>query len=121
MEADIVGLKELSFCGYHGVTPEEKKIEQQFLVDVEIKTDLSKAAIHDDIVHAPDYSLVYKIVKQIVEGPSTNLLETLAENIASDILSSFSIDQVLVRVTKVKPPIPFLNQGSAYVEIVRQN
>jgi len=121
MEVDIVGLKELSFNGYHGVSPEERKAEQEFLVDVKIKTDFSEAASNDDIAYTLDYSLVYEIIRQVIEGPSKHLLETLAENIASGILRAFSVDNVHVRVTKVKPPIRSLIHGSAYVEIMRSN
>ena len=121
MNDDIVGLEGLSFNGYHGVTLEEREFEQEFLVDIEITADQSKAAKHDDIAYAPDYSLVYQIVKKIIEGPSKNLLETLAETIASEILMVSSVQVVHVRVTKVKPPINTMNQGSAYVEIMRSN
>ena len=121
MNDDIVGLEGLSFYGYHGVTSEEKESKQEFLVDIELTADQNKAAKYDDITYTADYSLVYQIVKKIIEGPSKNLLETLAETIASEILMVFSVQVVLVRVAKVKPPINTMNQGSAYVEIMRSN
>ena len=39
----------MRFFGYHGVFPEENKLGQQYIVDLELLLDLSEAAATDDL------------------------------------------------------------------------
>jgi dihydroneopterin aldolase len=103
---DKVFLKQMSFYGYHGVFPEENRLGQRFLVDVEMVADLQEAGQTDDLRKTIDYSKIYEMVKTEVEGKPYRLLETLAERIAQRILSHELVQEVRVRVTKPEPPIP---------------
>ena len=118
MEPYKVLLYGLRFYGYHGVWPEEKKVGQWFEVDLEMWGDFTKAAQSDNLEEALDYSMVYKLVKNIMEGPGVNLLEKLASQIAGVLLEIDSIQKVLVRVKKPGAPLggPL---GYAGIEIVR--
>ena len=57
----------MNFFAYHGVYPDEKKNGQNFIVDLELYTDLSTAGKSDNLKHTIDYSNVYEIIKQIME------------------------------------------------------
>lgn len=103
---DKILFHEMEFYGYHGVYPEENRIGQRFRVDLELKTDLSVAGKSDDLSDTINYADVYETVKAMVEGERYQLVEALAERIAAKLLSRFSLDAVLVRVTKPDPPIP---------------
>ena len=55
----------LEFYAFHGVIPAEQKIGSRYLVDIEIKTDLSKASETDNLKDTIDYSLIYKFQNKI--------------------------------------------------------
>ncbi|MEW6662218.1 MAG: dihydroneopterin aldolase [Bacillota bacterium] len=117
---DRISLKSMAFYGYHGVLPEEKSLGQRFLVDVTIWLDLRQAAAADSLQAGVDYTEIYRIVKGLVEGTRFNLIETLAERIASAVLQGFpQIDQVTAVVTKPEAPIPGMLAGVA-VEVTRR-
>ncbi len=103
--ADSITMKDLSFYGYHGVFPEEKKIGQLFRISLELFLDLKKAGKTDNLEDTVDYAAVCEIIKGVMEGTSCNLLETLAEKIASGVLK-FPVQGVVVEIKKTSPPLP---------------
>ncbi|CAL9169059.1 unnamed protein product [Musa hybrid cultivar] len=107
------------FHGFHGVKLEEKKLGQKFVIDVDAWMDLSNAGKSDDISVTVSYTAIYRIVKEVVEGPSQNLLESVAHLIANTTLLQFpQISAVRVKVGKphvaVRGTIDYLG-----VEILR--
>ncbi len=101
---DEVFLEAVRFYAYHGVNPEERVQGQRFVVDIRLATDLRAAGVTDDLTQTVNYSAVYKRVKAIVEGPPRDLLEALAEDIASALLADFSASTA-VTVTVRKPEV----------------
>jgi dihydroneopterin aldolase len=102
---DRIIAKGLRFAGCHGVLAREKSQPQQFLVDVEIIKDLKKAAIYDSVAFTVNYQEVFQEVKRIVEKETFNLIETLADAIAEQILARFQVDSVEVTVYKPDAPV----------------
>lgn len=74
-------------------------------LDVELHGDFANCASRDSIGDALDYTKVYDVVKEVVERRSYKLLEALAGAVASELISRFVIDKVIVRVRK--PNVPF--------------
>ena len=103
---DKVFLREMQYYGYHGAYPEENRLGQRFIVDLELELDLSPAARQDDLEKTVDYQAVYDTVKEEVEGSPVKLVETLAERIVRRLFTTFPVDAVWIRVTKPDPPIP---------------
>lgn len=117
---DKIFVNKMEFYGYHGVFPEEKKLGQRFVADVIACLDLQKAGQTDQLEHSVNYGEIYRICKEVVEGESVNLVETLAERIAGNILTEFPlVSEVTVKVTKPDPPIPGHYQSVA-IEITRR-
>ena len=100
MPPDQILLKGMEFYGYHGVHAAEKERGQRFIIDLTMERDARPAASSDDLADAVNYAAVYAAVRQITEGPSLNLLETLAETIATRILTDFDIRAITVSVKK---------------------
>jgi dihydroneopterin aldolase len=80
--------------------------------------DLSPAAGTDNLGATVDYERVHALVVGIGTQERFQLLETLAERMASGILEEFPVQQVTVRATKPSPPIPGVF-GGVSVEITR--
>ncbi len=101
---DDVFLEAMRFYAYHGVNPEERVQGQRFIVDIRLATDLRAAGVSDNLAQTVNYSAVYKRVKAIVEGPPRDLIEALAEDIASALLADFPATTA-VTVTVRKPEV----------------
>ncbi|WVZ65854.1 hypothetical protein U9M48_015153, partial [Paspalum notatum var. saurae] len=105
-ERELVGkdklvLRGLQFHGFHGVKQEEKTLGQKFVVDVDAWMDLTTAGQTDSISDTVSYTDIYRIVKDVVEGPSQNLLESVAHRIATATLLKFpQVSAVRVEVKK---------------------
>lgn len=105
MGNDKMYLTGMQFYGRHGVFPEEKAMGQKFIIDVELSLDLKKAGVTDDIANTLNYADIYALVKNITTLKSFNLIEALGEAIAREILASYRVDQVRVKVEKPHAPI----------------
>ncbi len=115
---DRVLIHGVQFHGHHGVRAEERELGQRFVVDVELRLDLSPAAGTDNLAATVDYERVHALVVEVGTGERFNLLETLATRIASAILEGFPVRQVTVRATKPSPPVAGI-LGGVSVEITR--
>jgi len=84
---DRIELEGMAFSGRHGVRPAEREQPQEFKVDVKLDADVGAAGRSDNVGDTVDYRLVYAIAKEVIEGESAQLIETLAEKIADRVLS----------------------------------
>jgi len=117
---DKIQLNKMQFYGFHGLFPEENKLGQRFIVDVELFLDLKVAGKSDHMNDSIDYGLVYEYVQQIVEGEAKNLIEAVAERIAEQLLTNFGLlTACKVKITKPDPPIVG-HYESVAVEIFRE-
>ena len=119
---DRIVLSNMVFQGRHGVGDGERAQVQPFEVDVEIHLDLRPAGLADDLSKTVDYRDVFEICRSIVEGPSRQLIETLAESIAGAVLersAAAGATQIMVRVRKRKAPLPGRLDHAA-VEVTRR-
>jgi dihydroneopterin aldolase len=106
--SDTISVLGIRARGRHGVLPFEREIGQPFVVDVEMCVDTSRAAATDDLALTVDYGTVAMEVVRIVTGPPYQLIETLAERIAEQILGISGVDRVTVSVHKPHAPVPEL-------------
>jgi dihydroneopterin aldolase len=88
------------FSGKHGVTDAERARSQRFTVDIELESDLSRSARSDHLGDTVDYRRVHAIAKEVIEGESADLIETLAGRIAVKALKVPRVESVTVKVTK---------------------
>jgi len=102
---DKITLAGMKFYGFHGVLPEEKRLGQWFEVDIELSGFFTKAASSDQLADTLDYSRLYGDVRQLVEGESLNLLETLTSRIADKLMENSGVYKTMVRVKKPGAPL----------------
>jgi 7,8-dihydroneopterin aldolase/epimerase/oxygenase len=120
-DSDVVFLEGLRFYAYHGVNPEERSQGQRFVVDVHIAADLREAGQTDDLTRTVNYSLVYRRVRDVIEGPPRNLIEAVADEIAAALLQEFAAAQrVTVTVRKPEVAIKGAMLDAAGVTVVRK-
>ncbi len=119
MSRDRILLQGLRFYGYHGVNPEETRLGQRFVVDLELGVDTRAAGQSDDLTRTVNYGAVYDDVRAVVEGRPYKLIEAVAEAVAARVLERYPVRDVLVRVRKPEAPIPAQMDWVA-VEIYRE-
>ena len=120
MSTDKIRLEGMVFYGYHGATAAERELGQRFIVDLEVERDLLKAGGSDNLEDTVDYSALYKVVKDTVQGASRTLLESVAQIIAARVLEEFPVEAVRVKVKKPDVPIKGSVLAGASVEIYRR-
>lgn len=102
--SDSIKIEGIIAIGYHGVYTEERAKGQKFIVDV--KLSLSLQGINDDLSKTVNYADVAHLVVRHITGEPVNLIETVAESIADEILKDFPlVKEVKVKVHKPEAPI----------------
>lgn len=104
--SDRIELRGLTVRGRHGVFEHERADGQDFVVDLTVWIDLVDAAASDDLSHTYDYGLLAERAAAIVAGPARNLIETVAAEIAEDVMNDERVHAVEVAVHKPQAPIP---------------
>ena len=117
---DRIIVEGMTFYGYHGIRPEERKLGQRFTVDVQAHLDLRAPGRSDKLTDTVNYVEIYRIAKAVVEGEPHNILESVAETVALRILDSFLVEAVRVRVGKPSPPISGAILKGVAVEVYRE-
>lgn len=117
---DYIHVNEMAFYGYHGALPEENRLGQRFKVTVSLALDLAEAGRTDALEKTVNYAEVYSICQSIVEGEPYQLIESVAEKIASTLLTEFQRKVLGVRVLLIKPDPPIQGHyASVAVEVTR--
>lgn len=100
-----IKLKNIRTFSFHGCLEEEARIGSDYRVDLEIKSDLRKSAISDELKDTVDYVLLNKIVEEEMAIRS-KLLEHVAHRILNRIFKEIpSVSRILLAVSKLNPPI----------------
>lgn len=97
---DIVFISDLDIDTVIGIFDWEREIRQTVRLNVEMNTDVRRAALTDRIEDALDYKAVSKRLIAFVEKSEFGLVETLAERCAEIILSEFPVQWVRLRLDK---------------------
>ncbi|GAA0510550.1 dihydroneopterin aldolase [Saccharopolyspora thermophila] len=104
--ADRITLTGLRVRGHHGVFEHERRDGQDFLVDITVWIDLGEAAASDDLAKTLHYGELAERAAAIVAGPPRDLIETVAGEIADDVMSDERVHATEVTIHKPSAPIP---------------
>jgi dihydroneopterin aldolase len=97
---DIVYIRDLRIETIIGIFDWERRTRQTISLDIDMATDIRRAAASDDIKDALDYKAVSKRLIQFVEQSDFQLVETLTERIAGIIMNEFNVPWVRVMLNK---------------------
>ena len=112
---DRIRLAGLVARGHHGVLAHERRDGQDFVVDVTVWIDLATAAASDDLADTYDYGVLAQRAAAVVAGPARNLIETVAAEIAEEVMADQRVHAVEVVVHKPAAPIPLAFSDVAVV------
>jgi dihydroneopterin aldolase len=113
--ADRIELRGLKVRGNHGVFDHERRDGQDFSIDITLWIDLEKAAASDQLPDTYDYGVLAQRAADIVGGEARNLIETVAAEVADDVMTDERVHAVEVTVNKPQAPIPLTFANVAVV------
>lgn len=102
---DKILIRDLKIFAYHGVNPEEKENGQNFVFDIDLSVNMTKACYSDNVEDTVSYAKVIKTVTRTATAEKYDLLEKLAQVTADTILSEYP-DVFNVSITLKKPNAP---------------
>src|SRR5215467_6345263 len=104
MSVITINLKQLRFFAHHGLYEEERKVSNEFIVDLEVGL-AAPSSVVTKMSETINYIKLYELVKTHMLQ-TTDLLETLATKITEDIHQSYSqVKKVSIDITKKYPPM----------------
>lgn len=106
MSTDRIELRGLRAYGYHGCFDFERRDGQEFVVDITLWLDFTRAAATDELAATVDYGELAERAVTIVSGPARNLIETVVAEIADEVMRDDRVSAAEVVVHKPAAPIP---------------
>ena len=102
-----IRIRGLRVYGYHGVLEHERNEGQYFIVDASITIDSERASATDDIANTVSYAEIAHLISENVRNNPVNLLETLSQRLADEVLFAASpwAKKVKRKVSKPDAPI----------------
>ena len=110
-------ITDLVFNTSIGIHDFEKKKEQQIKFNVEIDINPLLKSAENDLDSIINYESIINNIKSITKKKHYNLLETLAEDIFSDLFLNKNIIKIKLRIEK---PEIIKNTSSVGVEIIKK-
>lgn len=98
---DIIFIEELRIETLIGIYPREKALPQPVEMSLRIGASTASAGASDDIGDTIDYAQVVQRIRADLASQHFNLLEALAEHVATLILEDFRAGWVQVSVAKL--------------------
>ncbi len=105
---ESIEIKNLRITGHHGVLEQERRVGNEFSIDITVRlADVADAMENDTLADTVNYAEIVAIVKQQMAMPS-KLLEHVAARIRKAICDTYpdKISGGSVTVAKLAPPIP---------------
>ena len=100
MAKDIIFIEGLEIETIIGVYEHERDIKQKVVLDIEMTIPESDAASSGDLRHTVDYDAVSKLVTSYVKDTQYQLIESLAEQVATLVLGAFATDSLKLKLSK---------------------
>lgn len=115
---DKIFIDGLETSGIIGIHPREQHIPQRIRVSASVSYNIHEAALRDDISQTINYSTLSRHILAFIEKSHYRTIEAFIESLADEILNSYPVHDILLRVEK---PDAVPAAASVGVEIFRKN
>lgn len=100
-----VALHGVKFFAYHGFYPEEQRIGNHFVVDIEVEFDARQKIVDDRLDHTVNYEILFEILQKEMKQPR-KLLETVVQSINQETLKAYPfLLRIRTGIKKLHPPM----------------
>lgn len=97
-------LRQVRFHAYHGVLEQERRVGNDYAINVVAECDFTHAMLTDELEDTVNYAEIYRVVKEEMAIPS-KLLEHVAGRIGERLFNEFpSLQSLDISIMKVNPP-----------------
>jgi dihydroneopterin aldolase len=101
----LIAVEGLQFYAHHGYHKEEQVLGGKYTVDIYMKTNITEAAITDELKKTIDYEEIYQLTKSEMQIHA-RLIEHVCKRILDKILDQYpEVLHLKVRVSKHSPPL----------------
>ena len=102
---NTISLHGAEFFAYHGFYPEEQRLGNKFIIDIDVNFITGGDLKKDDIGGTINYEQLYEIVEEQMKQ-TKKLIETVAQNILDDTKKKFpAAKAVRISIKKLNPPL----------------
>ncbi|MEO1849427.1 MAG: dihydroneopterin aldolase [Psychrobacter sp.] len=115
-QSDVVFIKGLKVEAVIGVFDWERAITQPLLIDIALETNISRAAVSDDVSDALSYKEVCDDVSEWCKEIKAKLLEHLAGQISDKIFAKYDCQKITLSIAK---PTAIAQVDAVGVQITR--
>ncbi len=113
-------LKNVKIYSNHGCLDEEGLIGSEYVLQLEVSTDLNKSSVSDNLEDTVDYVALNLIIKEEMLKRS-KLLETVAKRILDRVFCEhLSVNKAKVEISKINPPIGAGGVGAVSIIVKRK-
>jgi dihydroneopterin aldolase len=110
--SDLIRIVDLEVFAHIGVPEEERRETQRLLISLEMSfASFAPAAKTDDLSRTVNYHDVAQRVRHVATKRPRKLLETLAEDIATEVLKSYPMQKLVLEIKK------FILPDTQYVSV----
>jgi len=99
-DSDTVFIRGLRADAIIGIYDWERNTRQNLILDLEMASDVSRAAASEDITDAIDYEKISNRILTFVSDSEFQLIETLAERVAALVIEEFGVSWLRLTVHK---------------------
>lgn len=100
-----ITLDDMQFYAYHGVLSQEQKVGNTYIISLQLELNTYTSMGNDKLSDTINYAEVYATVANEMSRSSL-LLEHVVGRIARSLMLRFEmIEQISLKLSKVKPPI----------------
>ena len=99
-----IHIEQLEISTHIGVPDEERATPQRLTVSITLWPRRDACDLGDKIENSVSYSAVAEEAKNFARDQSVNLIETLADHLATHLLRNFAIEKITVELRKFVLP-----------------
>jgi 7,8-dihydroneopterin aldolase/epimerase/oxygenase len=100
---DKIILEGIQFHVKVGTTEQERSLAQPCGLDLTLETDLRRAGTSGDLRSGVDYVAVFNCVQKVCTNNTFTLLEEVGHQVCREILETFPVGEVKLRLRKLRP------------------
>ncbi len=109
--SDQIHIEQLEISTHIGVPEEERVTPQRLTVSITLWPRHDACDLGDNIDKTVNYSAVAEAAKSFARDQSVNLIETLADRLATHLLENFAIQKITIELRK------FILEDAKYVSV----
>lgn len=113
---DKIIIQQLRTEAIIGVYPDERQQKQTLTIDVELYIDTTAKGKRDELSNTVDYAAVCHTIQTFINQTQFQLIETLAEHIAEQLLNKFNIHHCHLTIHKKPFDIPDIKSVAVQIE-----